>query len=198
MELKEAIAKLLKANNGTITAKDARLAGIDNKELQRLTNAGLLERISRGLYILASDMADEYLLAQYKCGKGVYSHETALYFHGLSDRTPIQLMITIPSGYNTALLKNKAAYRFFYCRPDIHSIGIATVLSPHGNELRVYDKERTVCDCIKRKDSLDSDLVVAAVKQYMREKGGDFAKLLIYADMLKIRNKVRQYMEVLI
>ncbi|MDR0588675.1 MAG: type IV toxin-antitoxin system AbiEi family antitoxin domain-containing protein [Burkholderiales bacterium] len=198
MELKETIAGLLKAHNGTITAKDARLAGINNKELQRLTDAGLLERVTRGLYLSAKDLPDEYMVALYKCGKGIYSHETALFFHNLSDRTPIRLMMTIPSGYNTTLLKDKASYRFFYCKPDIHAIGISTTLSPYGNELRVYDKERTLCDCIKRKNHLDSDLVLAAVKQYMREKGGDFAKLLSYAEILKIRDTVKQYIEVLV
>jgi len=137
-------------------------------------------------------------VTQYKCGKGVYSHETALFFHGLSDRTPQQLMITIPSGYNTTLLRDKDSYRFFYCKPDIHAIGIGKAISPYGNELLVYDKERTICDCIKKKAALDSDLVLTAVKQYMRENGTDFAKLLSYAELLKIRDIVRQYMEVLV
>lgn len=198
MELNDTIDGILKSKNGILKASDARLAGIDNKELQRLTEAGLLERISRGLYISASDMVDDYLVAQYKCGKGVYSHETALFFHGLSDRTPLQLMMTIPSGYNTTLLKDRNAYRFFYCKSEIHAIGITTVQSPQGNDLRVYDKERTLCDCIKRKICLDSDLVLSAVKQYMRENGTDFAQLLSYAETLKIRDIVRQYMEVLI
>jgi len=198
MEMKNTIAKILKANKGALKASDAKLAGIDNKELQRLTDAGLLERIGHGLYIFASDMADDYLVAQYKCGKGVFSHETALYFHGLSDRTPILLMMTIPSGYNTTLLKDKASYRFFYCKPDVYALGITTVSSPHGNDLRVYDKERTLCDCIKKKNCLDSDLVLSAVKQYMNENGTDFAKLLSYAETLKIRGIVRQYMEVLV
>jgi predicted transcriptional regulator of viral defense system len=198
IEMNSAVAKLLKSNNGTLKASVAREAGIDNKELQRQTGAGLLERVAHGLYISASDMADEYLIAQYKCGKGIFSHETALYFHGLSDRTPLQLMMTIPSGYNTTLLRDKNAYRFFYCKPDIHSIGISTVISPYGNELRVYDKERTLCDCIKKKTALDSDLVLTAVKQYMRENGTNFAKLLSYAELLKIRDTVKQYMEVLV
>ena len=198
MELKETINELLKQNNGIFKAAEAKFAGIDYKELGRLTEAGLLERISHGLYITPSDMADDYLVAQHKCGKGVFSHETALFFHGLSDRTPLQLMMTIPSGYNSTLLKDREAYRFFYCKPELHAIGIATVPSPHGHDLRVYDKERTLCDCIKRKTVLDSDLVLSAVKQYMSETGTDLARLLDYAERLKIRDTVRQYMEVLI
>jgi predicted transcriptional regulator of viral defense system len=191
------ITEILKKNNGTFTAAEARSAGIANKDLQRLAEAGLLERVSRGLYISASDMADDYLVAQYKCGQGVFSHETALFFHGLSDRTPLVLMMTIPSGYNTRLLHEKEAYRFFYCKPELHSIGITTVVSPHGNNLRAYDRERTLCDCIKKKAVLDSDLVLSAVKQYMSESGTDLAKLLDYAETLKVRDIVRQYMEVL-
>jgi predicted transcriptional regulator of viral defense system len=191
------IAVILKKNNGTFTAAEARNAGIANKDLQRLTEAGLLERVSRGLYISASDIADDYLVAQYKCGRGVFSHETALFFHGLSDRTPLMLMMTIPSGYNTRLLHEKQRYRFFYYKPELHSIGITTIVSPHGSKLRVYDRERTLCDCIKKKAVLDSDLVLSAVKQYMSESGTDLAKLLDYAETLKVMDTVRHYMEVL-
>ena len=197
MELKETIVEILKSNNGILKASDAKLAGIDNKELRRLAEAGLLEHISHGLYISSSDMSDDYLVAQYKCSKGVFSHETALFFHGLSDRTPLTLMMTIPSGYNTTLLKDRKTYRFFYCKPEVHALGTTTVFSPYGNELRVYDKERSLCDCIKKKTVLDSYLVLSAVKQYMGERGNNLAKLLDYAETLKIRNTVWQYIEVL-
>ena len=198
VKMKETITEILKENNGILKASDARLAGISYKELQRLAEAGLLERISHGLYISASDIADDYLVAQHKCGKGVYSHETALYLLGLSDRVPLQLMMTIPSGYNTTLLKDKTTYRFFYCKPELHVVGVSMLASPHGNDLRVYDRERTLCDCIKRKNALDSDLVLTAIKRYMRESRSDLAKLLDYAETLKIRDTVRQYMEVLV
>jgi predicted transcriptional regulator of viral defense system len=196
--MRATLTRILKQNNGTLKASEARLAGVDNKELQRLAAVGLLERVTRGVYVSAADLPDEYLIAQYKCGKGIYSHETALYLHGLSDRVPLQLMMTIPSGYNTTLLKQREAYRFFYCKSDVYALGITTVLSPHENPMRVYNRERTLCDCIKKKSLLDADIVLAAVKQYMGESGIDLKKLLFYAEALKIRDTVRQYMEVLI
>ena len=197
-EMNSTILDILKSNNGIIQASDARLAGFDNKVLQRMTEAGLLERVGYGLYISASEMVDEFFVAKYRCRKGVFSHETALYFHGLSDRMPLQLMLTIPNGYNTPLLKDKSMYRFFYCKPDVHRIGIVTVKSPYGNELRAYDKERTLCDCIKKKSMMDSDLVLSALKQYVRESGADFARLLSYAEIFKIQDIVKQYLEVLV
>ena len=99
--------------------------------------------------------------------------------------------------YEVITLKDKDNYQFFYCNSEIHEIGITTVQSSFGNKIRVYNKERTICDCIKKKNKLDADLVLSAVKQYMLEKGNDYALLLKYAEMLKIREIVKQYMEVL-
>ena len=140
---------------------------------------------------------DEYFITQYRCKKGIYSHETALFFHDLSDRTPQQLMLTIPSGYNTRLLKDKDKYKFFYIKKEYHDVGKMKLISPYGNNIVVYDKERTICDCIKKKEQLDIDIVLTAVKRYMKKPGTDFAKLLKYAEFLKIKELVFQYMQVL-
>lgn len=195
--MKNQIRKMLAESNGTIKASNARLAGVNNKQLQRLMEAGELERISRGLYIAAEQFEDEYFLTQYRCSKCVYSHETALFLHGLSDRTPIQLMMTIPSGFNSRLIKDRDKFKFFYCMTELHESGVITMLSPFGNEIRVYDKERTICDCIRKRDVLDRNIVIEAVKRYAKEKGNDYAELLRYAELFNVRNIVRQYMEVL-
>ena len=191
------IEKFLIKEQGIFTAAEAREAGIDNKKLQRSTSAGKLERVSRGLYMSTTAFEDEYFLAQYRCGKGVFSHETALYLHGLSDRTPLRLMLTIPTGFNSTLLKDKIHYKFFYSRPAIYELGITNIQSPYGHVIKVYDRERTLCDCLKKMAKLDKDLVLMAVRQYMGTQGNDYAKLLRYADLLKIRDLVRQYVEVL-
>lgn len=191
------VTQLLQNNNGLIQASDARLLGVDNKVLQRLTTKGKLERIGHGLYLDAEYMEDEYLIAQYRCSKGIFSHETALYFHNLSDRTPLYLTMTIPSKYNSRLIKEKNSFQFFYCKQELHQIGQISITSPFGNTIRVYNKERTICDCIRKKAKLDSDLVLTAFKQYMKEGGNDYARLLKYAEIFKIRDTIKQYMEVL-
>jgi predicted transcriptional regulator of viral defense system len=198
MSNKEKVIELMKKNNGILKSKQAKEAGIDNKILQRLNRTGEIERVSTGLYIDASQMADEYFITQHRCKKGIYSHETALFFHGLCDRTPFKLMLTIPSGYNTRLLEDKDKYKFFYINKNLYSIGKMTTLSSYGNEIVIYDKERTICDCLIKKNQLDNDLVISSVKQYIREPGSDFAKLLKYAGIFNIRDLVRQYMEVLV
>ncbi len=175
------IHELFQKNNGILETKQVTSLGVDNKVLQRMAEKGLIERIGHGLYLDANFMQDEYVLAQYRCKKGVFSHETALYFHELSDRTPLQLMMTVPTGYNTRLLKEPDKYKFFYCGKKQYGIGITQGKTAFGN----------------KKDKLDSDMVVMSVKKYMKEPGADFSKLLKYAKIFNIREQVRQYMEVL-
>ena len=198
MSKNDLVLKLLKNNNGLITSLEAKSKGIDNKILQRMEKLGQLERVEHGLYMDSNQMEDEYYLSQYRCKKGIFSHETALYFHELADRTPFQIMITIPSGYNTRLLKEKNKYKFFYVAKSLHTIGKITMKTPYGNEVYVYDKERTICDCLKKKEQLDSDLVNDAVRRYLKTPGSDYAKLIKYAELINIKELVRKYMEVLI
>jgi predicted transcriptional regulator of viral defense system len=197
MNEKEQILDYLKKNNGVVETKYFSKKGIDNKIFRRLEKDGNLERIGQGIYIDAQQMVDDYLLMQYRCKKGIFSHETALFLHDLCDRTPIRLMMTIPNGYNTRLLKMKEQYQFFYIKEELHEIGKMKIHSPFGNTITVYDKERTICDCLKKRDKLDTDLVLSAVRQYMRDPERNFIKLKEYADIFKIAKLVHQYMEVL-
>lgn len=189
---------LLKNNNGIIKASEAKIMGINNKELQRQVDYGTLERVAFGLYISAGVFPDEYFITQYRCPKGIFSYETALYFHDLSDRVPLKLTMTIPTGHNTKLLLEKENYQFYYCKKDLHGIGIVTVKTVFGNDVAVYDVERTLCECIKKISVLDRDIVLTALKQYMSESEKDLSKLLKYAELFKVKDIMKQYMEVLI
>jgi len=197
MAKRKLVMELIQKHNGLIASSEAAAAGINNKTLQRMQQSGELERVEHGIYMDPNQIVDEYLLTQYRCKKGVFSHETALYFHELADRTPFQIMLTIPSGYNTRLLKEKEKYKFFYIAEVLHSIGELTMLTPYGNQVHVYDKERTICDCLKKKGQLDGYLVAEAVKRYMKTPGADYAKLLKYAETFNVKDLVRKYMEVL-
>lgn len=197
MKQKEIVMQLLEEKNGLITSGEAREAGVSYKTIQRLQLSGELEKLEYGLYMDPNQMEDEYFIAQYRCKEGVFSHETALYFHNLSDRTPITMMLTIPSGYNTRLLVEQDKYKFFYIDASLHKLGKIEIESPFGHLIEIYDKERTICDCIKKKDQLDTDMVKEAIKRYMQTPGVEFAKLIEYAEIFKIKEQVRIYLEVL-
>jgi predicted transcriptional regulator of viral defense system len=97
----EILLALLDEHGGYFTAKDARENGIDNKTLQRTVKRGLIERVAHGLYVGSDILPDPFFVAQYRCPKGIFSHETALFLHDLCDRVPLRLAMTIPSGWNS-------------------------------------------------------------------------------------------------
>jgi len=187
---------LLKNDNGYLDSKTARENGVSASTLKRMEERGLVERAAHGLYVSADVVPDPYFVAQYRCPQGVFSHETALFFHDLSDRTPYQLMMTIPSGWNTRLLLS-GDIMIFYTKAEYAMFGAQEIVTPYGLAVMIYDTERTLCDCLRSIDRLDKDLVLTAVKRYMKDPASDKAKLLHYAAEFKIRDHVLRYMEVL-
>jgi predicted transcriptional regulator of viral defense system len=196
MSLIEIVNLVMEQHGGYITSKEAHSNGVDNKTLHRMASSGLIERLARGLYVSADIFPDSFYIAQYRCPKGVFSHETSLFLHDYSDRDPLRLMMTIPSGWNSKLL-NDENMLFFYSEPERMRFGVCEIKTPSGMNVYVYDIERTLCDCLRNIDRLDRDLVLSALKQYTKQKKRDNAKLLDYATTLKIRNVVYRYLEVL-
>jgi len=191
------VYSLLGQRGGYLASSAARESGVDNKTLQRMANRGLIERVAHGLYADADIFPDPFYIAQYRCPKGIFSHETALFLHDLSDRDPLRLMMTIPSGWNTQLLTDSSML-FFYSEPKRMRLGVCEIETPSSVKVRAYDTERTLCDCLRNIDKLDRDLILTALKRYAKRSDRDNAKLLEYAATLKIRDMVYRYLEVLV
>ena len=194
---KEKIKDLLEASqDGTITAKQVTAAGLHRSVLQELVNSGKLYRFGRGLYIDNSAWEDDFYLLQRKYGRGIYSHDAALYLLGYSDRTPAHYTMTFPKGYNSPSLKHENI-NIKRVVMENYSFGVIEMLSPCGNPIRVYDLERTLCDILRGSGS-DIQIVTAAMKKYVASKEKDIHKLMKYADQLHVKSKVLRYMEVLL
>lgn len=196
MKQEDIVKKYIEQRNGIVKTSELRKAGVDTITLTRLVKKGMIERIARGLYIDINTFEDTYYVFQHQCSKAIFSHETALFFHDLTDRTPIKIMSTIPSGYNTKFIKDKN-YLFSYLKKELYDLGKTKVKTPYGNEVYCYDMERTICDLIRDKEKIESYQFTDAMKRYAKLKTKDINKLYKYAEKFNIKNEVRKYMEVL-
>jgi len=193
----ERIQAVAEKNNGFIKTAQVEQLGISRPMLRKYTEAGKLEQVCKGLYILASDMADEYALLQARSKFAVFSYGTALFLWGLSDRTPHTYDITVPRGTNISLLKrDNPNLRCHYVQSDTYEIGISETISPQGATVRLYDKERCICDLIRDKNQIDMQLYSQEIKDYFKTKP-NIRKLLKYGKLFGIEEKIRTYMEVL-
>ena len=144
--------------------------------------------------MLSDAWEDDFYLFQRKYGRGIYSHDTALYLLRYSDRTPAQYTMTFPKGYNSPSLKQENI-EIKRVVAENYSLGVIKIKSPCGNPIRVYNLERTLCDILRGSGS-DIQIVNIAMKKYANFK--DISKLMQYADQLHVKPKVLRYMEILL
>lgn len=188
---------LIEQNGGIVSAGDMQKAGIDRVCLYESLKKGILLKESHGNYVLADDQPDEFKIIQSRSDKLIFSHGTALYLHGISDRVPHDLDITVSQGNNVSRIKKRYENtKFHYCKKELWDLGITTLKTPQGYEVKAYDLERCICDLIRDKKNIDTQIYTQAMKEYFGNMCNP-RKIIKYARCFKLEQKIRTYMEVL-
>ncbi|MBS3886689.1 MAG: type IV toxin-antitoxin system AbiEi family antitoxin domain-containing protein, partial [Dethiobacter sp.] len=167
MPLPSELQILLYQNGGTVTTAQANDAGFSNERLRLLVGSGNLERAGHGVYISPGDIPDKMYIAQLRRPKLIYSHETALFLHDLTDRDPINYTVTVPTGYNANKLREEG-FTVFTVKRELHELGTVQMETMFGHTVTAYGLERTICDCIRSRNQMDIAVVTDAVKRYAR------------------------------
>ena len=185
-----------KSTSGISSTQEVFEENITRNTLNKFIKNGELTRFGRGLYTINSAWEDDFFSLQKKYRKGIYSHDTALYLLGYSDRTPSIYTMTFPKGYNSPSIKQENI-KVVRVIPDNYDLGIIEIQSPSNNTIRIYNLERTLCDILRGKGS-DIQIINAAMKKYAISKEKNINLLMQYAEQLKVKDKILRYMEVLL
>lgn len=191
------IRDILKDQNGILLTSDLIEHGIPRTYLSILEKKDEVQRISRGVYSATGYLFDEMVGIQARYKVAIFSHETTLYLLGLSDRRPLFYSVTVPAGYNATSLKASGAKVYFVNR-GLYQLGSITVRSPHGNDIKTFNLERTICDVLRNRNQIDIQQVHEALKRYIQKKERDLDLLYNYARQFRIRKIVREYIEILL
>lgn len=186
---------ILEANAGIITSAEAQEAGATRPAFSDYVRRHGLERTSRGVYIDPDVFPDEMALLQKRFPKAVFSHDSALYLHDLTDREPMPISVTVDSNYNAGPLRDRGV-RVHYAKPEWYELGLTEVKTPGGLNVRAYDKERTICDLIRKRAAFDPAVFGQAIRDYSRSKDKDLARLSSYARTMNMESRVYEVMEV--
>ena len=197
MDYTTELYNIAKSNGGIIDTKAAAQHNISKAMLYKLCKEEKIQRIAKGQYILPNDMQDELLAISNRSKRLIFSHETALYLHGISDRTPFEHTVTAPSGCipSTAI---KSECKVYYIKPELFELGKTTLKTPSGNEVPAYDLERTICDIVRSRNKLGTETFLEALKLYAANPQKDLNKLNTYAKKMRISSILRLYLEVLL
>jgi predicted transcriptional regulator of viral defense system len=197
MDYMNELAAIAKEHGGIIETKAAVQKCISKAMLHKLCKEGKIYRIVKGQYILPDDMQDELLSISRRSNRIIFSHETALYLHRISDRTPFEHTLTAPSNcIPSEAIKSEC--KVYYIKPELFELGITTLKTPSGNEVPVYDLERTICDVIRSRNKLGTETFLAALKLYAANPEKDLNKLNSYAKKMRVSNILHLYMGVLL
>lgn len=191
------IIEMALSNGGLITSRQVTEAGIPRSRIFEMVERGELERVERGIYYLSGSWEDEFEVAQLRFPRGVFSDETALFLLDFTDRTPERLTMTFPRSYN-ATKAREAGIEVRTCANACLSLGVTEVRTPLGNKVKAYDLERTLCDLLRGRKTVDVQVVGPAMRAYVRKHDKNLRKLLGYARLLGVEKKMRSQLEVLL
>lgn len=195
MNKNEIMRQLIEENNGYLLSTMVIEKNISKTFLAKYVKENNLERVARGIYITEDVWPDELYIMQVRNAAVIFSGETALYLHGLIDREYSEICVSVPTGYNATHLKT-GNVQVKYSSPNSYGLGVCTVPSTSGNIVRVYDRERCICDLISDRKKIEVQNFQTAMKEYMSGKGKKLSRLIEYAGKLGMRDEVMKYVEV--
>ena len=190
------IQNIADKRNGYLLTRDIDKNNISRQTMQNFIRKNNYKKVARGIY-LSEDAFGDILYATYLSHKNIiYSHETALDLHDLTEREPSKVTCTVTRGTNTKqlLTQNLQVYTAI---PQYYNLGQTSAETAFGNVVPVYDIDRTVCDIVRIKDNIDIQVFTYAMKQYMNSNKKNLHNLIKYSQILRIEDKVRQYVEVM-
>ena len=134
----EQMDHLLENNDGVLRTGQVVAAGISKPFFISLYGLVGLEQVAHGIYLSKDAWVDAMYLLHLRCPQAIFSHETALFFHDLTDREPLAYSVTVKTGYNPTRLKSEGV-QVFTIKTELHEVGLTTMQTPFGHDVPVYD-----------------------------------------------------------
>ena len=161
-------------------------------DVANLIRAGVVEKIRRGYYQwVDNDNFSEAVTISKLFPDGILCMDTALRHYGYSDRTPAQWHIAVSKFSNRT--RFKIDYPFvkpYFVAPDVLEIGLCEQ-EIDGNKVRMYDKERVICDCLRYRNKMDKEIFNKAIQGYVSDTSKSIPKLMEYSVPLRCQKLVK-------
>lgn len=193
----DVLDNLVSQGNGYLLTSQVVRSGITKPMLADYVRKRGMERVAHGIYLAENAWPDALYQLQLSNSRIIYSHETALFLHGLMEREPSNTNVTVQSGYNATHLR-KVGIRVYQVKADVVMLGVTDAKTNLGNTVRTYNMERTICDVLRYKESTDMQVFQYAMKEYMASPQKNLNQLMAYAKAFRIEDAIRTYTEVML
>lgn len=172
--------------------------GVSRTSIQRLTQAGLLERVGRGLYVPKGTKITEhhsFAEAAKRVPAGVVCLLSALSFHHITTQSPheVWLAVDVKDRKPTVDWPPLRIVRF---SGRARTFGVETHVV-EGVEVRITSRAKTVADCFKYRNKIGIDVAVEALREYLGKRGRSMDDLQRAAEVCRVARIMRPYIEAL-
>ena len=153
MDKLELVKNVFNSVGAIAKTSDFVAAGLKKHTVFSLCKQGYIERVKYGYYKLPdlSDPKEEYLLSKLLT-KGIICVESALFYYGYTDFAPREWTISVPRSYSRTVkaIREEVPVKAYYVQNEMYRLG-ETTGDFNGVELPVYDRERTICERLRRR-----------------------------------------------
>ena len=186
------IQKLFEQHNYVMRTAELRASKIYYEDIQKLMADGIIEKLRRGYFHLINGRDDsEENLINRLFPDAVMCMNTALFYYGYSDRTP--------SEWHLAVDKNTKRYRVKMDYPFVKTYFLEAHILKIGNDRQkmglntvcIYDRDRTICDCLRYMNKMDKEIFNKAIQGYIADPKKNVPNLIKYAKPLRVSQKVK-------
>lgn len=185
------IRKKMEENGGIVKTNQITALGVDYRRILSWVEDGTLERVKNGYYSLGYRERSEEELIRGLFSDCVLCLDSALYYYHYIDQKPYAWHLAVDK--NTSKSRFKMDYPVivpYYTEPKALKLGV-TEISFAGGKMKIYTKERMLCDCLKYEEKLDRDVFKRALLAYIADGSKDIARLLQIARERKVLQKVQ-------
>ena len=189
----ELLRKLFSRHNYIMTTAELTAAKLYYADIKMLLDDGLIERVKRGYYHWIEDFGEsEIVIVNRLFPDAVFCMETALFYYKYSDRTPVEWNLAIDK--NVSRLRTKIDYPFikaYRVEPALVTLG-ETTGKIDSIDVRIYDRDRTICDVLRNRNKMDREIFNKAIQGYVKDSKKNIPNLMKYAKVLRVQKRVKE------
>ncbi len=162
-------------------------------DIQRLIDEDIIEKVRTGYYqLIDDDNPSEAVTVKRLFPDGILCMDTALWHYGYSDRTPSRWHIAVDKYSNRTRFNIDYPFvKAYFVAPEVLSIGLCEQ-EIDGITVKMYDKERVICDCLRYRNKMDKELFNKAIQGYVSDTSKNIPNLMEYAVPLRCANIVKE------
>ena len=194
-----AAAEVFELHGGVMRTSAALAAGIQPRTLYWMRDHGLLETLSRGVYLLASHSAPskpDVVAVMARVPKAVLCLVSALDLHEIGSQIPAEVQIALPRDARPPHISSPRV-RAFHMSPEGMGAGIEEQTMA-GVRIRVFSVAKTIADCFKFRSRVGLDVAVEALQEVVRQRRASPGDIMGYAKVDRVESVVRPYLEALL